>query len=430
MKHVLAGFFSVLSVASAGDDVVDRIVEHARQHLDGLAPHSFERAAYTGDTRHLPIGVFDSGIGGMTVLEAILALDEFNNHTHNPGPDGIPDFAGERFIYFGDQANMPYGNYSKENRTDHLRELILKDMMFLLGRRYSVDERVMYDKPPVKAIVVACNTATAFGLDDMRRAIGTWGLPVIVVGVVEAGARGLRDTPGAADHGVGILATAGTCASGAYPHRIARTLSLAGRPQPPLVQQGGVSFAATIEGDPLATRSVAQEAEAEIRSMMRHYLETAPDRPLGTIMLGCTHYPLAIRELRNALDSLRGEPDFSPWLASEITFVDPAKWTAAELYRELGVARLRMPAGAACVQADHAFFLSVPDPTHEAIRLAPDGGFAYDYKYGRDPGNLNRPDTRIVPILPNQIPASSARLVENNLPLVWHALASASSLSE
>ena len=72
----------------------------------------------------------------------------------------MPDFRDERFIYFGDQANMPYGNYSAAGRTDYLRELILKDAAFLLGRRaWAAEPR--FDKPPVKAIVIACNAATA-----------------------------------------------------------------------------------------------------------------------------------------------------------------------------------------------------------------------------------------------------------------------------
>jgi glutamate racemase len=102
---------------------------------------------------------------------------------------------------------MPYGNYSAAGRTDYLRELILKDAVFLLGRRVSAAEP-RFDKPPVKAIVIACNTATAYGLEDIREAIAAWKLPVIVVGVVEAGARGVLESK--AEGGIGILATVGT----------------------------------------------------------------------------------------------------------------------------------------------------------------------------------------------------------------------------
>ena len=99
------------------------LIEHARSHPDGKAAFSFDATAWQSadEMRRLPIGVFDSGIGGLTVLEALLTLDAFHNDTLQPGADGTPDFAQERFIYFGDQANMPYGNYSAVNRTDYLR---------------------------------------------------------------------------------------------------------------------------------------------------------------------------------------------------------------------------------------------------------------------------------------------------------------------
>ena len=123
------------------------------------AAASFAKADYASDLRNLPIGVFDSGIGGLTVLEALLTTDAFNNVTHAPGPDGRPDFDQERFIYLGDQANMPYGNYPSSSREDFLRELVLKDAIFLLGQRYHVRGAdgtltLRRDKPPVKAIVI------------------------------------------------------------------------------------------------------------------------------------------------------------------------------------------------------------------------------------------------------------------------------------
>ena len=155
---------------------------------------AIDRRTYeTVENRRLPIGVFDSGIGGLTVLNAILRLDEFDNRTHEPHPDGTPDFQNERFIYFGDQANMPYGNYPAAGKEDFLKELIVEDALFLLGRRYwaSADAKApAMDKPPVKSVVIACNTATAYGLDAVRAAFEAWKVPVILIGVVEAGARG------------------------------------------------------------------------------------------------------------------------------------------------------------------------------------------------------------------------------------------------
>ena len=183
LRLALLCVFSV--VLRATDEPLAVTIGHAKAHPQGDVPSTFVAADYRGDLRDLPIGVFDSGVGGLTVLEALKAHDRHDNRTGKEGADGVPDFAGERFVYFGDQANMPYGNYSAVGRTDFLRELILRDVLFLLGRRY-----VHGQKPPVKAIVIACNTATAYGLEDIRAAVKAWGLPVIVVGVVEAGAQG------------------------------------------------------------------------------------------------------------------------------------------------------------------------------------------------------------------------------------------------
>jgi len=105
----------------------------------------------------------------------------------------VPDFANERFVYLADQANMPYGTYPLLGKINFLRELIIKDELFLLGNRYWNSEFAQspsFDKPPVKAVVIACNTATSYGLELLRYAFKEWNLPVYIVGVVEAGARG------------------------------------------------------------------------------------------------------------------------------------------------------------------------------------------------------------------------------------------------
>lgn len=110
--HLAPGLCLLLStaLAFANDAPTQPLVAHVQAHRDGRAPWSIDFSRFDDSPSALPIGVFDSGIGGLTVLEAILRLDAFNNDTLQPGADGRPDFAGERFIYFGDQANMPYGN--------------------------------------------------------------------------------------------------------------------------------------------------------------------------------------------------------------------------------------------------------------------------------------------------------------------------------
>lgn len=333
--------------------------------------YSIDFASYHKSLGELPIGVFDSGVGGLTVLETLLTYDQHNNANGNPGADGVPDFQNERFLYLGDQANMPYGNYSAAGKEDYLRELIMKDAIFLLGNRYWSSKRATepsLDKPPVKAIVIACNTATAYGLDDIRTAIQRWELPVMVVGVVEAGADSfvqeldLNGPPSA----VGVMATAGTCSSGAYPKAILRAAGLAGKRSPLVWQQGSLGLAGAIEGnsafvtstpfpeetfsnklkpstpsaymgpavdnvrapidvalaevygfDPKGLvgepdrpetwrlNSVENYVRYDVATLVEGYRQSGAKQPLEKIILGCTHFPYEATRISQSLERLR-----------------------------------------------------------------------------------------------------------------------------
>ena len=174
--------------------------------------------------RTSPIGVFDSGTGGLTVLEALLTMDEFNNITGAPGKDGIPDFQNEHFDYLADQANMPYGNYAAENKTPLLKEHILKNMRFLLGNSFRRLEKERWElsyKEPAKMLVLACNTATAFALADIRQFLKDENEEVQVIGVIDAGVKAALQQQREKGRGaIGVFATAGTVASNGYPRTL------------------------------------------------------------------------------------------------------------------------------------------------------------------------------------------------------------------
>ncbi len=413
------------------DPVVRTLVDHVRAHPRGEAPFSFDRRDYElteEERRALPIGVFDSGIGGLTVLEALLKVDAHHNETLQPGADGVPDFAGERFLYLGDQANMPYGRYPSEGKTDYLRELILKDVTFLLGKRWreQAEAAPRLDKPPVKAIVIACNTATAYGLEDIRAALAAWQLPVIVVGVVEAGARGVLEArrgesePGA----IAVLATQATCRSEAYPRAIGSALGRAGHRISEMVQQGSGSLAGIIEGNPAYDLSLAEQARRDVRELLNNHRVAGGKEPIRTVVLGCTHYPLALDEIEAAFAQVRREDEaLGALIAPELHFVDPAEWTARELFRALAQARLRRKDPAAREARAEAFFLSVPHP--EAPRLGDGSALDPDYQYGRECGQLGLEDTVVLSLTPERLPESGRQLVRNRLPQVWSDLQAA-----
>ena len=284
-----------------------------------------------------PIGVFDSGLGGLTVLERLLDVDQVNNATGLYGPDGVPDLARERFVYLGDQANMPYGDYAAEGKSDYLRELILKDAKFLLATNYyrTAEERVPSGcKPRAKIIVIACNTATAWGLDDVRKYLASIGDGTKVVGVIEAGVRATLDQVGAnpdsPSFAIGVMATPGTIASGAYERTIRAELKARGvKADVRVVGQGCAGLADAIEcGSPAADAI----AKSNLVALVERHRASAPAVPMKAIILGCTHFPFVQAALNRTVAELRarGAP-----LSDAFRFVDPAFYTAAECHRLL-----------------------------------------------------------------------------------------------
>lgn len=195
-----------------------------------------------------PIGIFDSGIGGLTVVRAIHRL--------------LPH---ESTVYFGDTARVPYGPKSPETVRRYAGEIL----DWLLAQH-------------VKAVVVACNTATAHALPDLQRRAS-----VPVVGVIEPGARAAAAATRSG--AVGVIGTAGTIASGAY-----RRALIAARPSLDVHQQACPLFVPLVEEGWFDHR--ASELIAET------YLAPWRAGAIDTIVMGCTHYPM----LRPMLDRVVG----------------------------------------------------------------------------------------------------------------------------
>jgi len=185
-----------------------------------------------------PLGVFDSGIGGLTVARAV-----FEHMPH------------ESVIYFGDTARVPYGPKSP----DTVRRYASEIQAYLLGRG-------------VKALVVACNTISAQALDYLLERS-----PVPLVGVIEPGARAAVE--GTQSGNIGVIGTAGTIASGAYERAIKRL-----RPDAQVCARACPLFVPLVEEgwfDHPATELIARE-----------YLEPVQRAGVDVLVLGCTHYPL------------------------------------------------------------------------------------------------------------------------------------------
>lgn len=391
--------------------------------------------AIKNNKKALPIGVFDSGTGGLTVLEAILALDAFNNETGKPGTDGKPDFSKEYFQYLADQANMPYGNYAAENKTDLLKEHIQKNMQFFLTEAAQ--------KPPVKMIVLACNTATAYALLDIKLKLQQDHIDVPVIGVIDAGSKAALAYQRKNGTGtIGVFATAGTVASNGYPRTLQDMAKAMGMPALSVISQGGSGLAESIDRDWSYFVDTLTKARKEYKgpslknnkytidttllsayrfdtsrnkllceyddkgscldmqlndpsnyvryhlvSLLEKMVQEKVTKPLNTLILGCTHYPYLKDTIASVLNELYqykkdNQYRYRNYLAKKVELIDPSVETAKEAYLALRSQSLTNTAS----KQTNQFFITIPNTIVPKAALQPDGWFTYDYKYGRLPG--------------------------------------------
>lgn len=228
-----------------------------------------------------PIGVFDSGVGGLTVLAELRRR--------------LPD---EATLYLGDNARTPYG----PRPADEVRRFTLEAVDWLTAQ-------------DVKLLVLACNTATARALEAVRDRVD-----VPVVGVVRPGA--VAVTAATRSQRVGVIATAGTVESGAYPAAI-----LEADPRVRVIQQACPELVPMVEAGIVEGR----RAESVLRAYLDPMLEAEP--AIDTLLLGCTHYPL----LRPSIQRIVGE---------RVAVVDSAFTTALAVEDLLDALGIRAPGGA------------------------------------------------------------------------------------
>lgn len=393
--------------------------------------------AQTANTpnKNLPIGVFDSGTGGLTVLEAMLRLDAYNNATGLPGADGKPDFSSEFFEYLADQANMPYGNYAAEKKTDLLKEHIFKNMQFLLQANNT--------KQSTKMIVLACNTATAYALSDIKAKFKAEDIQVPVIGVIDAGAKAALAYQAKAGAGtIGVFATAGTVASEGYPRTLQAMAKEKTLPVLSVVSQGGAGLAESIDRDwsyfvdtltqarkeykgpsmknplysidttllsayqfdktnnkllceyddkgsclDLQLNDPANYVRYHLVSLLEKMVQQNVKTPMNTLILGCTHYPYMLDTIAKVLNELYdykkdNQYRYRSFMTKHIELIDPSVETAKEAYLALREMQLGNTAG---IQPNR-FFITTPNKALTEAQLQPDGWFTYAYKYGRAVG--------------------------------------------
>jgi glutamate racemase len=431
----------------------------------------------------LPVGIFDSGTGGLAVLEVIVNLDRFDNLTHQflEKGDGINDFNQEYFQFLADQANMPYGNYSRENNINLLKEHIFKDVQFLLGKNYylQVTDSIYHsDKEPVKVILIACNTATATAKADIVKFLNEAALDIRVIGVIDAGVKAALDQFEPQENGsIAIMATAGTVATNGYPEAIKRIRAnqrLSGNIT--IYQQAGIGLAGAIDGaiefiDPIASLPRADyrgptenhpEIPIDLTILSRYgfdwtdhkmLFEGSRDKPyhiqinsvenyiayhvltlveqmkksghsekLKNVILACTHYPFyreVFAEKFNRLYNYQ-EQEHYPYrllLSPNISLIDPSENMGIELYHYLTAQQLFNDQ----ILQKSEFFISLPDSLNPDVRLDDAGNFSYDYKYHRHAGVIQQYVKR-VPMNSRTISAETQIRLKEKVPTVYELM--------
>ena len=211
-----------------------------------------------------PIGVFDSGIGGLTVVKAL-----------------IEDLPSESIVYFGDTARVPYGTKSKST----IVKFSLENVEFLL--RFDV-----------KCIVIACNTSSSFALPTLRKYF-----KVPIIGVIRPGAlAAVRQTKTGR---IGVIGTSATIHSGAYEAAIHRL-----DPSIKVFSQGCPLFVPLVEEGWLNGTISRQVAEKYLEPLSRHRIDT--------LILGCTHYPLLASTIKSVLGPSVALVDSAQQTATEV----------------------------------------------------------------------------------------------------------------
>lgn len=237
-----------------------------------------------------PVGVFDSGVGGLTVAREIMRQ--------------LPN---ENIVYFGDTARVPYGSKSKDNIIRYSRQII----NFLKTKN-------------VKAIVIACNTASALALDVVREEID-----IPIIGVVEPGARAALEVTQTKK--IGVIGTEATIRSAMYEKIIQGhdpEAAVIGKACPlfvPLVEEG------------FAKHKVTEE-------IIDYYLASLLETDIDSLILGCTHYPLLRSRIRE-------------YVGNRITLVNPAYETAMDLKKLLENSNMENT-GEGQTHASYSFYVS------------------------------------------------------------------------
>jgi len=209
------------------------IVEMALSDTNSVWFCNFDELSLKGDISRLPIGMFSCDEDGFAILEKFLTADYFDNITGAEVPDGLPDFAGESFVYLLDYADRPYGDYLTDSlRISLLRNLAVQSTVMMLGRDYYIigsDHLATGIKEPVKVVLSVSDEVGGYGFSDIDTLLALSGTGVRALSLVHCGVdAAVERMSSGRDCAVGIMDEGSISSSGLYERLIRERAGQAG----------------------------------------------------------------------------------------------------------------------------------------------------------------------------------------------------------
>lgn len=430
--------------------------------------------------RFLSIGIFDSGIGGLSILDLLLNADYFNNITGEEVPDGIKDFAGENFDYLSDRANMPYGEYSSYNKIDYLRELVVKDALFLLNNRFfinSFEDEPSGKKSRSKIVIAACNSASAYGLNDIKDLVDNQD-SIKVIGIIDSAVRtAIEDVINEKSAVVSLMASKSTIDSKVYDKLFNTELEKYGIKSVAFTSFADYGLTAAIENqsdyiDRQATEfrdnyrgpkfgreanqihpklinvynfnlenngiiykklfgqyvdiqlnSIENYARFNIVNIVENHRLSGNTSPLKSIILGSTHFSLIKDMLYEIIEEIRsyrvdGRAIYREIISNDFKFIDPSEDCAKECYKILREDNnLALRIGESKVN----LYISVPSYHLTSECLDTLGGLNRTFKFGRMV-NSEEITTKQIPLTKSNFDDATLKLLEKSIPVTFNLI--------
>jgi len=254
-------------------------------------------------------------------------------------------------------------------------------------------------------------------------------LSILVPKITQQGSLGLA---GAIEGDPAFVANPGISIekSGAIPYRGPSTDRAEAPIDPKLLQEYGFDMEKVV-GNPNEAitwqlNSIENYIRYDVTTLMENYRKSivGTPEPIQYIMLGCTHFPFESDRIEKAFARLRsyrdstGQLPYQAFIAEKIQIVNPAQLTAKDLFRQLFLLRLMSKADPNSGSPKHQIYLSVPNPAQVEASAIEQGWLTFDFKYGRSAGEYSTEHTKVVPLEPSLLPASSVSLLKSYAPNV------------